>query len=441
MRHLNSALKSLSLIAVTILLFTVVAAPASAASLTVGSTGQYKTITEAVNAAQPGDKIAISPGTYVENVVVNKAITLRGADASTTTVRAANSGQDVIRLQGTGARVEGITISGATGASGVHVDHASGFAVIGVIVQSSWRAVYLDGASNGEVRNSNLADNGYGIYCDGSSHNIMTGNVATGEKGAPPTLGDGIYMYYSDANTIDHNNLSVNHNFGISVFHSSGNTISNNSILRNEDIGIRLRESGNNTLTFNTFSGNANLGILYITETGDRIYLNNFVSQSNPHTSVQANVLTSPEKMTYTYNGTTHSSNMSNYYSDYGGTDTNGDGIGDTPSAHGDQYPLIQPFERYGAISVTSAATPTPTPSAVPTAQNATAPLIVGEQNSSALSLPGFQAWYAAVGLLVIAFVVLGVVIKKYYLSPPQTYEEAPETYEDQTYEDGTYEE
>ncbi|MGZ4918099.1 MAG: right-handed parallel beta-helix repeat-containing protein [Halobacteriota archaeon] len=427
MRRVKPAFKSLSLAAVVLILFASIALPASAASLTVGPSGQYKTITDAVNAAQPGDTITLDPGTYVENVTITKPLTLRGEGSSATTMRAANPGQDVIRLQGTGIRIEGMKISGATGASGVHVDHVSGFTVAGVAVRNTGRAVYLDGASNGEVSNSNLADNGYGVYCDGASRNTIAGNVASGEQGVPPALGDGIYMYYCNGNTITHNNLSANHVFGISLFHSSGNTIANNSILSNQDIGVRLRESNNNTLTYNTFSGNANLGILSITEAGDQLYLNNFVSQKSPHPGVQANVLTSPQKMTYEYNGATHSGYMSNYYSDYNATDANDNGIGDTPSVYGDQYPLIRPFERYGTISVASSATPTA--STKPIASNPSTAAAVGEQNSSAWLLPGFQIWYAAVGLLVAAFVLLGAVIWEYYRPPP-------EAYEDQAYEE-----
>lgn len=47
-------------------------------SLYVGP-GNFTTIQEAINAAQPGDTIRVAPGTYDERVVINKSVTLLGA--------------------------------------------------------------------------------------------------------------------------------------------------------------------------------------------------------------------------------------------------------------------------------------------------------------------------------------------------------------------------
>lgn len=336
------------------------------ATLSVGSGSQYESITEALNAAQPGDTIIVSPGNYSENVVVTKSLTIEAANAGLTIVTAADPSKDVVRVQGQNVNIEGLTLTGATGASGVHVDHSSACVITGISAHGNDRAVYLDGATNCEVNSSNLADNGYGVYCDNSPNNTISGNVATGEQGDGKTLGDGIYMFYSDDNTITHNNLSVNHVFGISLFHSSGNTIANNSILKNEDKGVRLRELNNNTLSFNAIGGNVNTGILSITVTGDQIYLNNFISQPNPVSGAQENSLSSPQQLSYTFGGTTHIGYIGNYFSDYTGTDANGTGIGSPASIYGDKYPLVQPFENYTNIGPpSSAATPTPVTSAV----------------------------------------------------------------------------
>jgi len=387
-------------ILVMCLLISTLAVSVNGAALNVGSGGQYASITGAINAAQPGDTITISAGTYTENIIVTKSVTIKAAGLGSTVVTAADPSKDVFLVQAKNVRVEGLTITGATGASGVHVDHSSACVVTGISAHGNNRAIYLDGATNCEVSSSNLADNGYGVYCDNASNNTMSSTIATGEQGGGTALGDGIYMYYSDANTITHTNLSANHVFGISLYHSSGNTISNNSLLNNQDIGVRLRESNNNTLTFNTVSGNVNLGILSITETGDQIHLNNFINQPNPMSGVPENSLNSPQQLFYTFGGAIHHGYMGNYFSDYKGSDANGTGIGSPASVYGDKYPLVQPFEKYTNIGVTNAATTTATASTASTqSSNLTSA-------AAQTSTPGFGVEGAFLAIALIASVL-----------------------------------
>jgi nitrous oxidase accessory protein len=386
-------------IVVTGLLISILAVSVNGAALNVGLGGQYKSITEAVNAAQPGDTITISASTYTENVIVTKSVTIKAASPGSTVVTAADPSKDVFLVRAKNVRVEGLTITGATGASAVHVDHSSACVVTGLSAHGNDRAVYLDGATNCEVSSSNLANNGYGVYCDNASNNTISSSIATGEQGNGKALGDGIYMYYSDANTITHTNLSANHVFGISLFHSSGNTITNNSILNNQDIGVRLRESNNNTLTVNTVSGNVNLGILSITETGDQIYLNNFINQPTPMSGVPENSLNSPQQLFYTFGGAMHHGYMGNYFSDYKGSDANGTGIGSPASVYGDKYPLVQPFEKYTNIGVTNAATTTTASTASTQPSNLTSA-------AAQTSTPGFGVEGAFLAIVLIASVL-----------------------------------
>jgi len=386
-------------IVVTGLLISTLAVSVNGAALNVGLGGQYKSITEAVNAAQPGDTITISAGTYTENVIVTKSVTIKAASPGSTVVTAADPSKDVFLVQAKNVRVEGLTITGATSASAVHVDHSSACVVTGLSAHGNDRAVYLDGATNCEVSSSNLANNGYGVYCDNASNNTISSSIATGEQGNGKALGDGIYMYYSDANTITHTNLSANHVFGISLFHSSGNTITNNSILSNQDIGVRLRESNNNTLTVNTVSGNVNLGILSITETADQIYLNNFINQPTPMSVVPENSLNSPQQLFYTFGGAIHHGYMGNYFSDYKGSDANGKGIGSPASVYGDKYPLVQPFEKYTNIGVTNAATTTTASTASTQPSNLTSA-------AAQTSTPGFGVEGAFLAIALIASVL-----------------------------------
>jgi len=89
-----------------------------------------------------------------------------------------------------------------------------------------------------------------------------------------------------------------------------------------EHIGVRLGEaSNNNTLNFSTIGGNGQLGILILNTQGDQIYLNDFVNQPVATSDASAAILNSPEKMAYTYGGVERTGYMSNYYSDYKGSD------------------------------------------------------------------------------------------------------------------------
>ena len=84
--------KSLLFAAVALLLLATLVVPASAAELTVGTGGQDKTIQQAVNAANSGDTVRVAPGTYTENVVVSKSLTITAASGRPT-VQAADAEQ------------------------------------------------------------------------------------------------------------------------------------------------------------------------------------------------------------------------------------------------------------------------------------------------------------------------------------------------------------
>jgi len=200
----------------------------------------------------------------------------------------------------------------------------------------------FEGASNNNVVENNICSNstvGIGIY---GSNNTITDNAVSYNR-------EGIGLWGSGSNNITNNNASKNYH-GLYLDDSSNNTIINNKASTNGN-GICLEGSSNNTLFNNNASNNYWCGILIEHSSNNSIYLNNFINDTHnvcPYGS--SNIWNSTSKITYTYKGDTYMNYTGNYWNNYNGTDTNSDGIGDTPysiDSDKDIYPLMAPLENY----------------------------------------------------------------------------------------------
>jgi parallel beta-helix repeat protein len=245
---------------------------------------ELATIQEAVDSANPGDTIFVRSGTYFENVVIKKPVTLIGEDASTTVI-------DGKQLSST------------------------------MYVQANNVVV-----SNFTLQNSKTVYPGSGVHIYGK-YNTVVGNIIENNL-------IGIYLYYSQNNTLANNRIS-NSYYGVWADHvSSNNTIIGNTIFSNRQAGVHAGlASDNNTISANIFHNNT-YG-LFLPTSYNEVFHNNFVNNTH-HAWSNAE-------------GNRWDCDMEgNYWDNYQGRDLNKDGLGNEPylieELGQDNYPLLGSF-------------------------------------------------------------------------------------------------
>jgi len=192
--------------------------------------GNYTTIQEAINNAEERDIISVREGRYMENVVVNKTVSLIGKDRNSTIIDGSNNG-----------------------------------------------TVIFVNASEVEVCNFTIVNSGVlqnAIDVDRSNGNNITQNIITSTNG--------IGLYFSSNNIISNNIFNFSYYNAIYSFSSSNNVISNNKMIFNK-AGIRLQSSSNNIISGNTMFSNYDGGIIIDNSSNNTIYHNNL---DNTHNAV-----------------------------------------------------------------------------------------------------------------------------------------------------------
>jgi parallel beta-helix repeat protein len=307
---------------------------ASPSTLTVGTGPEdFKTIQEAINNATDGNTIFVHNGTYYENVIINKSITLVGENRDFTIING-NETSNVVSIRADNVTVQGFTImkSGPIHYGGILVESSYlGSSIINNKIIENFYGISLFSGNN-EVYGNLISNNAYGIRFVSCSSNIVSDNTIISSNY------DGIYLLTSFNNFISYNVILSNNLAGVSLYDSKGNVIYGNNVSSNLLYGISLYSSSDNIISANTIENNPSSGISLASKSNNNIFCHN-----NFNNKVQ--VWSEDSTNFWSFDG------EGNYWSNYSGKDLDRDGIGDTPyvidGTNVDSSPLMGGFRAF----------------------------------------------------------------------------------------------
>jgi parallel beta-helix repeat protein len=223
-------------------------------TIKVGATdAEYASIQEAINNSVDKDVIFVQPGTYNENLVVDKSLTIYAEDPSNTIINGDGITPAVHITAAAGSFKQfGVTAS-TNNQTGIFLDNSSSidpFVIEGCSCYGNKNGIELNNSSGNTIYRNILTNNRqFGILLrDGSNGNQVEGNIATGNA-------DGICFNNANNNTGEENEVTGNINTGFSYIYATGNVVFE-STLRSNNIGMYFQNADSNTFQFNEIIDN-----------------------------------------------------------------------------------------------------------------------------------------------------------------------------------------
>ena len=223
-------------------------------------TGNYSKIQDAIDNASDGDTVFVYQSTYVENINVDKQLSIISVKGPDFTVVQAESSDYIFDITKDYVNINGFKIIGWS-QGGIIIRNSKNCTISNNNIVNNYYGVYLLNSNYCKIDNNILDDNNMGGVClySGSSNNTITSNIVNN------TLGTGIRFKNGKGEPFNHNiienNTIVNNSNGISFGYSNNNLIKNNVIINNSLGGIILYDSNYNVIIGNFINESDDDGI------------------------------------------------------------------------------------------------------------------------------------------------------------------------------------
>jgi parallel beta-helix repeat protein len=196
--------------------------------------GDHLTLTDALSATEPGDRILIRPGLYKEGVVIDKPVEIIGDGELGEVVIEAN-GKDAILFQANMARIANLTLRQTGGGNWFCIDITQG-------------RLDLEGC---DITSQSLA---CVAIRDGADPRLRRNRIHDGNQG-------GVYVYANGQGTLEDNDIFANAVAGVEIISGGNPSLRHNRIHHGKQVGVMVGADGHGTLEDNDIFANTFAGV------------------------------------------------------------------------------------------------------------------------------------------------------------------------------------
>jgi F-box protein 11 len=243
--------------------------------------GDHLTITEAIEAANPGDRILVRPGLYSEWLVIDKPGLEIIGDGNLNDVVVQAVGMGALLFKTTMGKVANLTLRQMGGGDWNCVNIAQGRLELDGcdITSQSLMCVAIHSGADPRLRRNRIHDGKIGVFVYENGQGVLEDNDIFGNsikevaitEGGNPTLrrnrihdGEvGISVYENGQGVLEDNDIFGNAIAGVAITEGGNPTLRRNRI-HDGEVGVFVHENGQGVLEDNDIFGNALPGVAII---------------------------------------------------------------------------------------------------------------------------------------------------------------------------------